>query len=142
MSYTSELRRRLNEERSAPPDHPTLQVVPIPVSFTSKDALKQAAKTYTGEALSIIVAAMKSEDLPIPQRVAAAVEILNRGWGKPGAEISLSEETLAVLAPIMVPKKVPLSVMEGELVSPGAAVEIRSPPPFDTPPFDTPPSGG
>ena len=60
---------------------------------------------------------MKSEVLPLGMRMTASQEILNRGWGKPGSEVSLSEETLAALAPIMVPKKLPSTVIEGEVIS-------------------------
>lgn len=105
---------KLNHDESEAP-RATLTVVPITIGG-GKQALKDAARSYTGEALGVVIAAMQSGELPVGQRISAAQEILNRGWGKPGSEVTLSEETLAVLAPIMVPKKNAPAVLEGVLV--------------------------
>ena len=94
---------------------PPPSALTVPVTDT-RAGLKDATKRYTGEALAVIVQILQSETTPPGLRMTAASEVLNRGWGKPGSEVSLSEETLAILAPVMVPRKNPVAVIDAEIV--------------------------
>lgn len=45
--------------------------------------LKRLARSYTMEAMMKLVNIMQNEEAPFADQRGAAVEILNRGWGKP-----------------------------------------------------------
>jgi hypothetical protein len=50
--------------------------------ITSDAALKALARTYTNDALMIYVDIMKNEASADGDKIKAATEILNRGWGR------------------------------------------------------------
>jgi hypothetical protein len=53
-------------------------------------AVVQAARQYTELAIATLVAVMKDPKSPGSARIAAAVAILDRGWGKPSQAIEHS----------------------------------------------------
>jgi hypothetical protein len=52
--------------------------------------VKKLARRYTKETIETLVKIMRSTKAGYPARVAAATELLNRGWGRVGAAIELA----------------------------------------------------
>lgn len=55
--------------------------------------VKVFARPFTEEAVNTLVAIMRDKDAPVPARVSAATQVLDRAWGKP-------KETLELEAPV------------------------------------------
>jgi hypothetical protein len=54
--------------------------------------VKEAFRSYTKEALEILVRIMQDENQKASDRLRAADSILDRGWGKPYQQIQLDEQ--------------------------------------------------
>jgi hypothetical protein len=52
--------------------------------------VKQAAREHTEAAIETLVSVMDDENATASARVAAAVAILDRGWGKPGQMVEMN----------------------------------------------------
>src|SRR5438477_2135802 len=57
-------------------------------------SLEEGARAYTGEALGILIVVMRDTKASAATRTAAAIHILDRGWGRPatGAEVVARKE--------------------------------------------------
>ncbi len=63
--------------------------------------VKLQARPYVEEALGVIVEIMRDPEAPTPSRLAAAVQIVDRAWGKPKETLEIdnpSEGLRTVLA--------------------------------------------
>lgn len=66
--------------------------------------IKALARVHTKSALKVLAAVMNTLDAPHAARVAAAIALLNRGWGQPSQAIELSGEVVSkvIRAPAVV----------------------------------------
>lgn len=66
--------------------------------------IKALARSHTGSALKVLTGVMTNIESPPAARVAAAIAVLDRGWGKPSQAIELSGEvsTKVIRAPAVV----------------------------------------
>lgn len=67
--------------------------------------IRSLARGHTRKALSVLAAVMSADDAPHSARVAAAIALLDRGWGKPMQQIEHSGEIASsvVRAPHVAP---------------------------------------
>jgi len=73
-----------------------------PVPKLAHVGLQVAARRYTEDALNVVVAALKDESTT--NRLSAAKEILDRGWGRPSQDTKIigdSENPLRVVTKIV-----------------------------------------
>jgi len=55
--------------------------------------VQEAARKYTAEAMDTLATIMRDDKAPPATRVAAANSLLDRGWGRAPASVSLTHET-------------------------------------------------
>jgi len=58
--------------------------------------LRQLAREYTSEALSVLVDVLRDEEAPHSARVSAAQMIHDRGWGKPTQLVGGDDEAAPI----------------------------------------------
>lgn len=87
------------------------------------------ARPYAPEALATLVEIMRDSAAPAPSRVAAAVHILDRGFGKPKETVEVTDETgaRAALAGVSAAElKDLLRAVRAVDVTPGPAVDAQT----------------
>lgn len=93
-----------------------------------KRDLKAAAKNDSPEAYRFLLETMRNQDANLQHRLAAATQILDRGWGKPTnqTEISVSvydRMSEVELIKMITGEELDESVIEGEVVGDDASAE-------------------
>lgn len=59
--------------------------------------IKSLARAHTESAIRVLAGIMNQEDCTPPARVAAAVALMDRGWGKPTQPVSGEEDGPAII---------------------------------------------
>lgn len=54
--------------------------------------IRSMARAHTETAVNTLASVMNKQDAPEASRVAAAVALLDRGWGKPKAEMVIAQD--------------------------------------------------
>ena len=67
--------------------------------------VKEAARKLTPKAMKVLEDIATNEDQPAAARVAAAVALLDRGWGKPSASVDVTTQGQALVNSVDRPPK-------------------------------------
>lgn len=93
-----------------------------------KRDLKAAAKNDSPEAYRFLLETMRNQDANLQHRLAAATQILDRGWGKPTTQTEISVSVYDRMSEVELIKMITgeeldESVIEGEVVGDDAIAE-------------------